>query len=191
MMGVQRIKELVLLLIGLVYGIYVDGQQISYVKMKGDTYKIDMMADWKLCTSEQISKKPMRRKIAGYETVCMTRICPDYNLGVSVSVLEFKGCKDYKKIQKMDSLSFVDSQYYSTVTWGKPGSVKVKQSVELVCMPVRHLETGKNIYMGMKKWYVQGKENVYLIDFVSSSTLGWNKWLPEMEKMILSLKEID
>lgn len=68
--------------------------------MKGDTYKIDMMADWKLCTSEQISKKPMRRKIAGYETVCMTRICPDYNLGVSVSVLEFKGCKDYKKIQK-------------------------------------------------------------------------------------------
>ena len=33
-MGVQRIKELVLLLIGLVYGIYVDGQQISYVKMK-------------------------------------------------------------------------------------------------------------------------------------------------------------
>ena len=45
-MGVQRIKELVLLLIGLVYGIYVDGQQISYVKMKGDTYKIDMMADW-------------------------------------------------------------------------------------------------------------------------------------------------
>ena len=132
-MGVQRIKELVLLLIGLVYGIYVDGQQISYVKMKGDTYEIDMMADWKLCTSEQISKKPMRRKIAGYETVCMTRICPDYNLGVSVSVLEFKGCKDYKKIQKMDSLSFVDSQYYSTVTWGKPGSVKVKQSVELVC----------------------------------------------------------
>ncbi len=106
MMGVQRIKELVLLLIGLVYGIYVDGQQISYVKMKGDTYKIDMMADWKLCTSEQISKKPMRRKIAGYETVCMTRICPDFNLGVSVSVLEFKGCKDYKKIQEMDSLSF-------------------------------------------------------------------------------------
>ena len=42
MMGVQRIKELVLLLIGLVYGIYVDGQQISYVKMKGDTYKIDI-----------------------------------------------------------------------------------------------------------------------------------------------------
>ena len=58
-------------------------------------------------------------------------------------------------------------------------------------MPVRHLETGKNIYMRMKKWYVQGKENVYLIDFVSSSTSGWNKWLPEMEKMILSLKEID
>lgn len=45
--------------------------------------------------------------------------------------------------------------------------------------------------MRMKKWYVQGKENVYLIDFVSSSISGWNKWLPEMEKMILSLKEID
>ena len=48
MMGMQRIKELVLLLIGLMYGIHVDGQQVSYVKMKGDTYSIDMMADWKL-----------------------------------------------------------------------------------------------------------------------------------------------
>lgn len=172
--------------------IHVNGQRASYVKMKGDTYSMNMIAGWELCTSEQISKKPMRRKIAGYETLCMTRICPDHNLGVSVSILEFKGCKDYKKIQERDSLLFAGSKdFYATVTWVKPNTVKVERSVELVCVSTKHQETGKNIHMKMKKWYIQGKENVYLIDFGSCSTVGWNKWLPEMENLILSFKEMD
>lgn len=182
-------KHIVFLLIGLMCSFHASGQKVSYEQIKGDTYRWNFVAGWELCTGEQISKKPMRRNIAGYETTCTTRICPDKSLGISVSVLEFKECKDYKVIQKRDSLLFTDKAFYRSACWRKPANAKVNRTVELECAPVKHQETGKDIYMKMKKWYVQGKKNVYVIDFVSSSTLGWEKWLPEMEKAVQSLEE--
>lgn len=190
--NIRRLKHLFLFLAGLACCISGIGQNASCIRVEGDTYSMDMPAGWELCTSEQMSGKPMRRNIAGYETTCMTRICPNHSQGVSVSVLEFKGCKDYREIQRRDSLLFAShTDFYKTAVWSKPGTAMTRQSVVLTCSPVKHSETGDNIYMKMKKWYVQGQGNVYLIDFVSSSTVGWDKWLPEMERLLLSFHLTD
>lgn len=181
-------KCISLFLIGIMCIGSVYAQQVKYVKLHGDTYSINMIKGWVPSTGEILNKQPSRRKIAGYETTCISRICPDYD--ISISITEFKKCKFYKQIQKRDSLGFVNSKkQLCSVCWSLPKKGKVKRTVDFTYNPVKHLETGKMETLRIKRWYIQGKENIYLVDFASTVASAWNQWLPEMTKLLESFQE--
>lgn len=187
-------KNLLFALLGILCSAYVDAQKVSYVKLYGDTFVMNMIKGWEPCTGEILAKAPARRKLSGYETTCFTRVSTSLSnkadAGLSIMITEYLGCKSWKEIQKRDSLNFVnDRKRYHTVTWSMLKSGKAKQTVELVLRPVKHPETGKEECVRLKRWYIQGWGNTYVFEFASSEALAWNKWLPEMDVLINSLQK--
>lgn len=186
-MNTHTIKYIIPFLVWIACSNLINAQEPTYVKMSGDTYTIHMIEGWYKCTGEILAKGPARKKMAGYETTWTTRICPD-NDG-SIAITEFKGCKDCRQIQKQDSLEHAINKQVRTVTWSMPKASKVKYSVDVFYHPAAHPETGKKEELRIRDWYVCGKNNTYLISYATTSISAWNKWLPEMEKLVISLQE--
>ena len=171
----------------------VSAHSVSYVTLRGDTYVMNMIKGWELSTGEKLYKKPARRTVRGYETTQITRIRPKNSIkdmGAFISIMEFKGCRSYKLIQKQDSLNYLKDTSISSTVWDVQSSEKVKQSVVLTYKANKHPETGESQILKIKTWYVQGKKNTYLISFATTEEQIWAKKLPEMEKIALSLKEM-
>lgn len=125
--------------------------------------------------------------MAGYETTWTTRICPD-NDG-SIAITEFKGCKDFKQIQKQDSLGYIKNKQVRTIAWATSKVNNAKYSVDVSYHPTAHPETGKKEELRIRNWYVCKKNNAYLVSYATTSASAWKKWLPEMEKLVTSLQE--
>ena len=182
-----------LFLLGIIFCTCVSAQNVSYVTLRGDTYVMNMIKGWELSTGEKLYKKPARRTVRGYETTQITRICPKNSIkdmGASISIMEFKGCRSYKLIQEQDSLNYLKDTSISSTVWHVQSSEKVKQSVVLTYKANKHPETGENQILKMKIWYVQGKKNTYVISFATAEELIWRKELSTMEKIAFSLEEI-
>lgn len=165
-----------------------DAQKTAYVKLAGDTYTIDMIEGWYKCTGEILAKGPARRKIGKYEITWTTRICPD-NDGSSIAVTEFKGCKDCREIQRGDSLGYANDKGIRKVCWAASNVKNVEYSVDVLCEPTTHPETGKKEELRIRNWYVCGKNNTYLVSYAATTASAWKKWLSEMEKLVVSLRE--
>ena len=71
-----------------------------------------------------------------------------------------------------------------------PNAAKVKSAVVLIYKADKHPETGQNQILRIKNWYVQGRSNTYVVSFATTENQIWYEELPEMEKIVLSLKEI-
>lgn len=187
------VMRCLLLLLGIVCCVHIDAQKVSYVKLHGDTYIMDMIKGWEPSTGEKLYKKPARRTIRGYETTYVSRVrpkCSIKDMGASISVMEFKECKSYKVIQKQDSLDYLNTHSIDSANWSVPNAAKVKSAVVLIYKADKHPETGQNQILRIKNWYVQGRSNTYVVSFATTENQIWYEELPEMEKIVLSLKEI-
>lgn len=94
-----------LFLLSIMCCVHSSTQKVAYAKLHGDTYVMDMIKGWEPSTGEKLHKKPARRPIKGSETTQITRIRPKdsiKDMGASITIMEFKGCKSYRLIQKQD-----------------------------------------------------------------------------------------
>lgn len=183
----------ILFLLSIMCCVHSSAQKVAYAKLHGDTYVMDMIKGWEPSTGEKLHKKPARRPIKGYETTQITRIRPKdsiKDMGASITIMEFKGCKSYRLIQKQDSLDYLNMYSINSAIWSVLNSTRVKRSVVLVYKADKHPETGQNQILKIKRWYVQGKSNTYVISFATTEERTWDKELLEMEKIAFSLKEM-
>lgn len=107
-----------------------------------------------------------------------------------IAVTEFKGCKDGRKIQERDSLIFATDKRIHTAVWAVSGVKNAKCSADVFYNPSTHPETGEKEELRIRNWYICGKKNAYLVSYATTSVSAWSKWLPEMEKLVASLREL-
>lgn len=167
-------------------------QDIKYVKVSGDTYVMDMIKDWDIAMKELKRPELARRKIQGYDTTCRFHVRPhtsEKDLGSSISVMEYLDCHSYREIQQQDSISNVHNERVSNVRWKNINKGNVKKSVDVIYKATAHPETGIKSPLLSKSWYVEGKRAVYVINFTCQQKESWDKWMPEAEKLVYTLKE--
>ena len=75
--------------------------------------------------------------------------------------------------------------------WHRGNNISYQCYVDLIGKPHRHLETGKDMILRERVWYKTGESNVYVIKFSTTSTETWENWLLKMEKLVVTLKEVD
>ena len=155
----------------------------------GETYSISMIKGWELGTTEKMMGKPARRKIAGYDASITLRTHPDKNVDCSIEITEYLKCLDYLSIQKRDSARFASLELYESAKWNKRKELGCECYVDLVSVPQQHIETGEITVLRERVWYKAGRNNVYVIRLQTTSADSWRTYLPEIEKIVPSLKE--
>lgn len=155
----------------------------------GETYKINMMKGWESGTTEKMMGKPARRKIAGYDASIISRFHPDRKADCSIEITEYIKCRDYLAIQKRDSMIHASSGLCESIKWYKRKELGCECYVDLISSPQEHIETGEITVLRERAWYRAGRNNVYVIKFQTTSVDSWRTYLPEMEKIVASLKE--
>lgn len=158
--------------------------------VRGKTYEMNIPEGWELGTSEKMMGKPAHRMLAGHEVYITCRINPDRESECSIEISEYLRCSDWSLIQKYDSVALEKSPIINNTKWISKNKGSIKCIVDIVGKPHRHIETGEELILCERKWYMAGKNNVYTVTFSTTSSASWIEWLPKIELYVNSLKEI-
>lgn len=161
--------------------------ETRYSLLKGKTYSIKIFKDWVPPTGvTESDQRLVKRKYDEWSYVRVNPQCAD-RCGATLTITEIKGCQSFYEKFREDSIRRTFDKTSIKVVYKRLNKNNVKAMVSSALKADRHPETNELFSLQNVEWYVQGKKNTYHISLVSCSMLL--DLLPEVEKLIFSLKE--
>lgn len=161
----------------------------KYTLLKGKTYTMNMFKDWIPPTGVTLSDQRLRKR--KYEEWTFMRVNPKRRdrCGSTLTITEIKGCKSYYEKYREDSIRRASSDFYVKLVYQRLNKNNVRGIVSSAEKADRHPETHELSSLQCIEWYLQGEKNTYHISLCSCAMLL--ELLPEVEKLVFSLKEND
>lgn len=183
-------RKFILLVISVCFHLSIAAQKSEpkYTLLKGKTYTMNMFKDWIPPTGVTLSHQRLRK--GKYEEWAYVRLNPQRRdrCGATLTITEIKGCKSYYEKYREDSIQRTNDDCIKLI-YKRLNKNNVRAIVSSAYKADRHPETHELSSLQYIEWYLQGEKNTYHISLCSCTMLL--ELLPEVEKLVFSLKEND